>query len=129
MVALRLPDVVGPFDETERMMKYVLWISGKHECDAPIGYEDKDFIKKVCFVHCEDVAKTIAKVYAEPQKWQEFRVWNIACKEHVYLDWLLNKIKECCKSSKKIERFKSDYICHNFLPSVECGPIDITKAQ
>jgi nucleoside-diphosphate-sugar epimerase len=24
-VALRLPDVVGPFDETERMMKYVLW--------------------------------------------------------------------------------------------------------
>lgn len=64
MVALRLPDVVGPFDETERMMKYVLWFSGLHKVDAPIGFEEKDLNKKLSFVHCDDVVKTIAKVFA-----------------------------------------------------------------
>lgn len=62
MVALRLPDVVGPHDETERMMKYVLWFNGY--CKAKIGFEDKDFVKKLSFVHCEDVVKTIAKVFS-----------------------------------------------------------------
>lgn len=119
--------MVGPFDETERMMKYVLWFSGHHEVKAPIGYEDKDFVKKLSFVHCDDVVKVIAKVFENPS-WAGFRVWNIACREQVYLDWLLLKIKEFTKSEKQICHFKSDYICHNFLPSVECGPIDITKA-
>ena len=26
-IALRLPDVIGPFDETLRVMKYVIWFS------------------------------------------------------------------------------------------------------
>jgi nucleoside-diphosphate-sugar epimerase len=122
MVALRLPDVVGPFDCTLRLMKYVLWFSGP--CKAPIGYEDKDFVKKVSFVHSDDVVKTIVKLFQNPL-WTGFRVWNIACREQVHLDWLLRKIKECTKSNKEITHFKGNYICHNFLPSVECGPIDI----
>lgn len=39
-MALRLPDVVGPFDETERMMKYVLWF--QNYIQLPIGIEAKD---------------------------------------------------------------------------------------
>ena len=60
LAVLRLPDVVGPFDETERMLKYVLWFttpefSEKH----PIGFEKKDLRKKLSFVYCDDVTRVV----------------------------------------------------------------------
>jgi nucleoside-diphosphate-sugar epimerase len=42
---------------------------------------------------------------------------------------LLDLIKKFTKSKNPITLFEKDYICHNFLPSVECGPISIHKIQ
>ena len=33
------------------------------------------------------------------------------------------------QSEKDIVHFKGSYECHNFLPSVDCGPISISKAK
>ena len=58
---LRLPDVIGPFDETKRLMKYVAWFVSDH-ITLPIGFEDKDLRKKLSFVHSLDVVRVILQV-------------------------------------------------------------------
>lgn len=41
----------------------------------------------------------------------------------------MNLIKKYTGSKKEIIHFKGEYVCHNCLPSVECGPISIKKVQ
>ena len=53
----------------------------------------------------------------------------MACKEQIYLREILELIREFTKPKVKIEAFTTGYVCHNFLPSVECGPVSIHKIR
>ena len=127
LTILRLPDVIGPFDETKRLMKYVAWMTSDH-IPQPIGFEEKDLQKKLSFVYSLDVVKVILQVIDRPLQ-TGLQVWNIGCQEQIYLGDFLVAVKDASKSGKEIVHFKGNYECQNFLPSVECGPISITRAR
>lgn len=65
LTSLRLPDVIGPFDDTKRVLKYVTWFQTEH-ISAPIGFEDKDLKKKLSLVYSVDVIKVILRVLDQP---------------------------------------------------------------
>ena len=80
IIALRLADVIGPFDDTFRLWKYTTWMQAIHgvqlKCfqsstdseakDIPrkafpkkIGYERADLMQKLSFTFSYDVVKLI----------------------------------------------------------------------
>ena len=91
LTSLRLPDVIGPFDETQRLQKYVAWFTFD-QIKAPIGYEDKDLNRKLSFVYSEDVVKVILKVLDQPAE-TGLRIWNLACKEQIFLKDFLETLQ------------------------------------
>ena len=119
--------MIGPFDETKRLLKYVAWLTSD-QIPQSIGFEDKDLLKKLSFVYSLDVVRVILQVIDSPLQ-TGLQVWNIGCEEQIFLGDFIAEVKKASKSGKEIAHFKGSYECHNFLPSVECGPISISKAK
>ena len=62
--SIRLPDVFGPFDNTDRHWKYQLWLK---ICDKyPIYLSNED--KKLSFVFRDDVIQVILSIIQSPTK-------------------------------------------------------------
>lgn len=59
-IALRLPDVIGSFDESFRMWYYVEWI--KNSKLRKIEYEKVDLVRPLSFVLKDDVTELIYKI-------------------------------------------------------------------
>lgn len=132
---LRLPDVIGPFDDSYRMQKLVLWMKmlmeGK-QC-LPLGYEAKDLDQPLSLVFSRDVTDVIEGILFGQAK-AESGVFNLACREQPLLPDLLVMVhKELLSQlgSEKTLTFDriEDEFCMKFFPSVNCGPISIKKAQ
>jgi nucleoside-diphosphate-sugar epimerase len=70
-ICLRLPDVLGPFDDSHRFWAYMLWI--KYFPDHPIEMvqglysinykEEEDVLHKMSFVFSYDVADFIISIF------------------------------------------------------------------
>ena len=80
-INLRLPDVLGPFDNTNRYWCLLEWIkqSKKH----PLEVNAKDKLSKLSFVYSKDVAQLIHNLIATRESVDKYRSYNIACKELV----------------------------------------------
>ena len=131
--SLRLPDVIGPFDDSYRFQKYVTWMQilmeGKHF--GKLGYEKKDLDQKLSFVYSKDVAKVILGLSFEKQEVDGS--FNLACIEQPTLPEFLSMVAAEVTNQLKVESIVElclieDEYCNKFFPSVNCGPILISKA-
>ena len=59
-VVLRLPDVIGPFDNTDRFWTTLEWIKKSSEFPIPLSREDEDM--KLSFVYSSDVSQVIVQL-------------------------------------------------------------------
>ncbi len=57
---LRLPDVIGPFDNTERFWATLEWIKASGKYPIPLSREDEE--RKLAFVYSRDVCRFILQL-------------------------------------------------------------------
>ena len=77
-VNLRLPDVLGPFDNTERYWCSLEWVQKSQE--HPIELIDKDEQKPLSFVYSKDVGTAICNLVKKSDEVRKYTSYNIACK-------------------------------------------------
>jgi nucleoside-diphosphate-sugar epimerase len=77
-INLRLPDVLGPYDNTNRYWCLLEWIkqSNKH----PVEVNLKDQTSKLSFVYSKDIAVLIYNLITNRNTVDKYRSYNIACK-------------------------------------------------
>ena len=108
-----------------------------------IGYERSDLVQKLSFTFSYDVVKLIyGLVSSIKSKTKGFKAYNIACEEQMNLKEFVKLTNELLldqleiKSKRNITKYtesKGDSDdnskdCEGFYPSVDCGPISISKA-
>ena len=126
-VALRLPDVIGPRDNSFRFWTYQLWIRIHKDIHHPLHMPEGVSDDKFSLIHVEDAAKAIEKVLdAGPAVHNQ--AINIAFNEHFTLKKLLRDIAD------KLEIDKLEFLSDNdetwyTYPTVTKGPLDISKAK
>ncbi|EGR34125.1 nad dependent epimerase, putative [Ichthyophthirius multifiliis] len=89
-VILRLPDVIGPFDDTGRFWAYIKWIQKSQ--DYPIYIDDECKNTKISFVFSEDVALLCLKLIDMNKRDISYNSYNIAFKENITLKQFFIKI-------------------------------------
>lgn len=110
-VALRLPDVIGPRDSTNRLWRYQLWT----QCGdvlGPVAVEpalSRAGMRRLSFVYAPDVARAVLAVARggaagggsvsgaggeAPSEMKGGRAYNIACRERVSLEELVELIAD-----------------------------------
>lgn len=124
---LRLPDVIGVFDESLRLWIYIEWI--KNSQIKPIQLEKVDTLRKLSFVVKDDVVKLISTIILEYDtlRGNLNEAYNVSCSENPTLEELLDFVGEYLEINykKKID----DTWAQTFYPSVTCGAIDNYKAK
>jgi len=97
--SLRLPDVIGPFDDSYRLQKLALWMKmvmdGK-PCNR-LGYEERDLHQPLSFVLSTDVASVIVRLIKGEVK-AEPGAFNLACSEQLILPELLTLMLQLVQS-------------------------------
>lgn len=126
-VALRLPDVIGPRDNSFRFWTYQLWIRIHKDIHYPVHMPEGVADDKFSLVHVEDAAKAIERVL-EVGPAVHNQAINIAFSEHFTLKKLLRDIAD------KLEIDKLEFLSDNdatwyTYPTVTRGPLDISKAK
>ena len=145
-VILRLPDVVGPRDNTGRWWVYHLWVRLSLE-DPTRFVKTPEFLQdyKISFVYNEDVATLIANITdLGPQI--EDQAINLAYPDPFYLDQIIRDIKsslglnstedddastteETLSDDRDDEEIPSlDEVLYLY-PSVRSGPLDVSKVS
>ena len=134
-VILRLADVIGPRDSTNRFWQYQIWIEMAFKCKAlSVSIPKKYECCPLSFVFSTDVAKLISKLVHMTAASREGilnQSYNLACSQTLTLPEFLQKIK----ISLGLQNYKLNISTEDgdqvpqIYPSVERGPIDITKAK
>ena len=135
---IRLPDVIGPFDESYRIWCYLEWIKYSHI--QPIEFEKVDIVRKLSFVSRDDVNHTILNIIFEVDKNLNYEKifnseFNISFDEIITLKELIDLLY-CImkKKNKDLEDNGYFYIisedcAKTFLPSVTVGSVSNIKAK
>ncbi len=136
-IFLRLPDVIGPFDESFRVWSYLEWIKNSHV--HPVEFEKVDTVRKLSFVARDDVNETILNLIFNfpPEKTRSLlnNAYNLAfdeiitLKEFVDVLFFLLAEKNSALVSKGYFYFVTDDWAKTYLPSVTCGPVSNAKAK
>ncbi len=133
-VILRLADVIGPRDSTNRFWQYQLWIemAAKHP-DTPVSIPKQCENRSLSFVFSRDVAQLI-KTIIHMDKTSRSNIvnesYNLACTEDVNLEEFLRVVQ----TALGLQEVKVDVTWDDrtevpqIFPSVERGPVDISKA-
>ena len=124
---LRLPDVIGPRDNSLRFWMYQLWIrvheAIEHPVHLPSGVANVPF----SLVHVEDVAKAVEGVLDVGEKAHD-QVFNLGFEEHLTLDTFLNDLAAKL-GVKDLQFHHDDKTSWHTYPTVTKGPLNITKAR
>lgn len=123
----RLPDVIGPRDNTFRWWFYQLWIKVSESLPSQITIPKRLFYKPLSFVYVKDVVDIITKsLYLPDSEYNE--TYNLGFREVRTLYQVLSHIRgRLDKDHINImldERPNYSY----FYPSVTLGPVNIQKA-
>eukprot|EP00347_Sterkiella_histriomuscorum_P021610 403333379 len=132
-LALRLPDVLGPYDETQRFWSLLIWLLNADKC--PVHIDDLAKTQKLSFVFSKDVVKIITGILNDQELLDQVSgIYNIGCEEQVTLVEFYEIIwqiisqrlnKQVSHQLKEIE----EQGCKKMFPSVSCGPIDIRMGK
>jgi nucleoside-diphosphate-sugar epimerase len=129
-VILRLPDVLGPRDSTDRWWFYQMWIQFSSSLQKPVEFSTH---LRSSYVYVNDVAHYITRILSQTfiDMSTTFRnqILNIACEEVLSIhDLLLMMIDELHLEACHISIRYNPNTNTDFFPSVTRGGIDITKA-
>jgi nucleoside-diphosphate-sugar epimerase len=113
-VALRLPDVVGPFDETKRFWK--TYICAKCSDIVPFEIDEEMKTLPMSFVYSKDVASFILQLVKNRSQVSESLVFNMCSEVCKNYQELIENIEEGVK-------FVEKSTASSFYPSVSCGPL------
>ncbi|XP_059154115.1 uncharacterized protein LOC131939673 [Physella acuta] len=128
-VILRLPDVVGPRDNTYRWWVYQLWMKLRPFLEQDVVISERTASQPMSLVYVEDVANLIVSLVNKVPPAAVDQVFNVAQKETITLKEFVNGIKNELNLTN-INIFtssKPDTIM--LLPSIRSGPVDVTKAE
>lgn len=127
-VSLRLPDVIGPKDNTYRWWIYQLWIKLSDHLDKTLAIPEYLVSTTMSLVYVHDVADVIIKLL-HPRPEALDQAFNLGFKETPTLLQLLGAIKASLNMSDATIVTDSSTDAVHMFPSVRRGPVDITKAQ
>ncbi|KAL8438446.1 hypothetical protein Efla_002196 [Eimeria flavescens] len=107
VVALRLADVIGPYDDTHRLWSYWWWC--QYSGVSPVLMDEDGEKQPLNFTFTQDVAAAICVLLQQTEKLQQqgstdsgFEAYNLACEETITLRNLLEELYALSpRSSKK----------------------------
>lgn len=126
-VALRLPDVIGPRDNSFRFWTYQLWIRIHKDIHHPVHMPQGVADTKFSLIYVEDAAKAIEKVLDVGPSVHNQAI-NLAFNEHFTLKKLLRDIANELDVDE-LEFLSEDDATWYSYPTVAKGPLDINKAK
>lgn len=123
---LRLPDVIGLRDNTNRFWKYLLWMRFHDIFDRPVVIPHSLQNRSLSFVFAEDVANLLVILPEYGDNVFNF-AYNLAFREQVTLEELLRNMAQHL-GLPAIKFAKSSQWGTHYYPSVTRGPLDISMA-
>ena len=127
---LRLADVIGAFDSTDRWWQYQVWIEAAVKASLPVYIKENLKDSRISLVYVKDVSQVVMGIVRDKFECDSIKnqCFNLACLETCTVKELVQKIAEFSHKQGVQVEFSSDDVPQMY-PSVERGPIDITKAQ
>ena len=130
-VILRLPDVLGPRDSTDRWWFYQMWVQFYPSLQKPLEFSTH---LRSSYVYVNDVARYISyilsRTFLESSTIFFNQILNIACQEIVSMNDLFSMIiEEFDYSSLHIPIRYNPNTEADFFPSVTRGGLNISKAS
>jgi len=123
-VTLRLADVLGPRDGTDRFVIYYTWIKFLHTLPPLLIHED--VLETTSVTYVKDAAQTIQTVLHDETTWNQ--TYNIACEEIFNVTAVITKLAEIMGKGS-LTPIRQGLIDVDVYPSVTKGPVDISKAK
>lgn len=127
-VILRLPDVVGPRDNTYRWWIYQLWMRLRPYLEKDVVFPSLLEKQPMSLVYVNDVADLIRNLVQGLFPGATDQVFNLAQKELITIKDLLEDMKNALNVTVSIAASNKPETIRLF-PSVHTGPVDITKAE
>ncbi|XP_032218471.1 uncharacterized protein LOC5518064 [Nematostella vectensis] len=126
-ISLRIPDVIGPRDNTDRFWFYFIWVKFQDVLKRPVNYPPYLQGRKLSFVFSEDVAILMNHLPYLPDNVFN-QAYNLACKEMVTLEEFIKLLGEHV-GVPDVQFDKVEERGATYFPSVQRGPLNITKAE
>lgn len=124
---LRLPDVIGLRDNTNRFWHYLLWMRFHDIFDRPLALPPSLHNRTLSFVYAEDVANLLVVLPEYDDNVFNF-AYNLAFREMVTLEEFL-QIMAKHLGVPEVKFDKSNNRGTHYYPSVKRGPLDISMAD
>ncbi len=129
-VILRLPDVLGPRDSTDRWWFYQMWIQFYSSLQKPLEISTH---LRSSYVYVNDIARyltyILSKTFLDSSTIFYNEILNIACREIISInDFFSLIIDELNLNSLRIPIKYNPNTDANFFPSVTRGGLNISKA-
>lgn len=127
-VSLRLADVIGPRDTTNRWWTYQLWIKFFPEIQNPIFMPASVATKVESLTFVEDVAKAVLAVVEKGEEvWNQS--FNIAMEEEFTLANILLRMRDGLGGHEVVGNSETTEKSFYLYPTVFSGNMDISKAK
>ena len=131
-VALRLADVIGPRDTTERWWQCQLYLHVATALREPVFIPKQLDGRRLSFSYVNDIAAVVQHLICLPDVELRSVVndsYNIGCVDTITTQGLYEAIQRLLFRGETTFRFTKDSECvPQLYPSVERGPVDVTKA-
>lgn len=124
---LRLPDVIGLRDNTNRFWNYLLWMRFHDIFDRPVVIPHSLQTRSLSFVFSEDVANLLVVLPEYGDNVYNF-AYNLAFREQVTLEELLRNMAQHL-GLPAVKFDKPNQWGTHYYPSVTRGPLDISMAE
>lgn len=128
---LRLPDVIGTYDESYRLWYYIEWVKNCHI--KPIEVEKIDLVRKMSLVEKDDVVDVILRIvfnrYENTLDCSKCanQVYNLGCIENITLLELIDFVSHRLEAKYEYEIIEQNAL--TYYPSITFGPISVKKAM
>lgn len=127
-VSLRLPDVVGPRDNTYRWWIYQLWVKLADYIERPLSVPKAFWNQPISFVYSNDVADLILDVIKMGPDINN-QAYNLATDETPTLRQFLHSLMNALDADDIDIQIDESPDAFRLFPSVRSGPLDVTKAK
>lgn len=123
---LRLPDVLGERDSTQRWWKYQMWLEYTNYLQRPVLIPNVVRNLKTSYVYVKDIARFLASVILKTDQVKD-QVFNFAFDEPKYLRELLLHMKQSARLVRNIENSNNSDENEDifYFPSVTRGGINV----
>ena len=125
-VILRLPDVIGPRDNTQRWWSYQIWLKVHQRLNSPIHIPKSLEKMDMSLVYSKDVATLVSNMVSKDNSLVS-NIFNLAFQSTITLPSLIKQMALCMNISQDNVHFTKGTLV--YFPSVTRGPIDTTKIQ